>query len=80
MFVWRGAFVYTAFVIDAYAGRILGWECSTSKATAFVNSAIRQAAAVRERAGNAFAGSTIHHSDAGSQGRIRSVFSRHRYP
>ncbi len=62
-----GSFVYTAFVIDAFAGRILGWECSTSKATAFVNSAIRQAAAVREREGNPLAGSTIHHSDAGSQ-------------
>ncbi|MFE3230337.1 IS3 family transposase [Nocardia sp. NPDC059228] len=62
-----GSFVYTAFVIDAYAGRILGWECSTSKQTAFVNSAIRQAAAVREREGNPLAGGTIHHSDAGSQ-------------
>lgn len=37
-----GMFVYTAFVIDAYAGRILGWECSTSKHTSFVESAIRQ--------------------------------------
>ncbi|WP_297627821.1 IS3 family transposase [Nocardia sp.] len=62
-----GAFVYTAFVIDAYAGRILGWECSTSKATAFVNSAIRQAATVRAREGYPLAGNTIHHSDAGSQ-------------
>ncbi|MEV4130534.1 IS3 family transposase [Nocardia sp. NPDC049707] len=62
-----GSFVYTAFVIDAYAGRILGWECSTSKATAFVESAIRQAAAVRSRQGNPLAGNTIHHSDAGSQ-------------
>ncbi len=62
-----GSFAYTAFVIDAYAGRILGWECSTSKETTFVNSAIRQAAAVREREGNPLSGNTIHHSDAGSQ-------------
>ncbi|MFE3728328.1 IS3 family transposase [Nocardia sp. NPDC059154] len=62
-----GAFVYTAFVIDAYAGRILGWECSTSKEAAFVNSAIRQAAALRHREGHPLAGNTIHHSDAGSQ-------------
>jgi hypothetical protein len=34
---------YTAFVIDAFAGRIVGWECSRSKHTAFVESAIRQA-------------------------------------
>ncbi|MEV0032577.1 IS3 family transposase [Nocardia sp. NPDC050793] len=62
-----GGFVYTAFVVDAYAGRIVGWECSTSKQTAFVESAIRQAAALRARQGRAWTGSTIHHSDAGSQ-------------
>lgn len=62
-----GVFVYTAFVIDAYAGRIVGWECSTSKHTRFVESAIRQAAAFRARQGNPLLGSTIHHSDAGSQ-------------
>ncbi|MFI6218907.1 IS3 family transposase [Nocardia brasiliensis] len=62
-----GAFAYTAFVIDAYAGRILGWECSASKQTAFVESAIRYAAATRHREGHPLAGNTIHHSDAGSQ-------------
>lgn len=62
-----GVFVYTAFVIDAYAGRIVGWECSTSKHTRFVESAIRQATAFRARQGNPLAGRTIHHSDAGSQ-------------
>lgn len=46
-----GAFVNTAFVIDAYAGRILGWECSTTKHTRFVESEIRQAAALRAREG-----------------------------
>jgi hypothetical protein len=29
-------FGYTAFVIDAFAGLIPGWECSLSKETAFV--------------------------------------------
>jgi putative transposase len=62
-----GAFVYTAFVIDAYAGRIVGWECSTTKHTRFVESAIRQAAAFRARQGHPLDGDTIHHSDAGSQ-------------
>jgi putative transposase len=61
-----GAFVYSAFVIDAYAGRILGWECSTSKHAGFVESAIRQAVALRAREGHPIA-SAIHHSDAGSQ-------------
>ena len=62
-----GVFVYTAFVIDAYAGRIVGWECATSKHDRFVRSAIRQAAALRSREGKPLCGSTIHHSDAGSQ-------------
>ncbi len=62
-----GVFVYTAFVVDAYAGRVLGWECATSKHTAFVEAAIHQSVAVREREGNPLPGNTIHHSDAGSQ-------------
>jgi transposase InsO family protein len=39
-----GGFGYTAFVIDAFAGYIPGWECSLSKETTFVASALRQAA------------------------------------
>lgn len=60
-------FGYTAFVIDAFAGLIPGWECSLSKRAAFVESAIRQAAGFRARQGRPLAGGTIHHSDAGSQ-------------
>jgi putative transposase len=60
-------FVYVAFVIDAYAGTIVGWEGSASKHTRFVESAIRQAAALRSRQGHPIDGA-IHHSDAGSQG------------
>jgi putative transposase len=63
-----GRFAYTAFVIDAFAGLIPGWECSLSKQTAFVESAIRQAARYRARQGNPISGDAIHHSDAGSQG------------
>jgi putative transposase len=62
-----GQFAYTAFVIDAFANRILGWECSMSKHTRFVEAAIRQAAAVRVREGRPEVGPVIHHSDAGSQ-------------
>ena len=62
-----GRFAYTAFVIDAFAGLIPGWECSLSKKAAFVESAIRQAAAYRARQGNPITGDAIHHSDAGSQ-------------
>jgi putative transposase len=49
-----GRFGYTAFVIDASAGFILGWECSLSKKTAFVAAAIRQAGAYRARQGYPF--------------------------
>ena len=62
-----GGFGYTAFVIDAFAGLIAGWECSLSKETAFVERAIRQAAALRARQGHPIRGRAIHHSDAGSQ-------------
>jgi putative transposase len=61
-----GGFGYTALVIDAYAGLIAGWECSLSKQTAFVQRAVRQAAAFRRRQGRPLDGG-IHHSDAGSQ-------------
>lgn len=60
-------FGYTAFVIDAFAGLICGWECSLRKQTAFVERAIRQAAAYRARQGHPLDGTAIHHSDAGSQ-------------
>lgn len=60
-------FAYTAFVIDAFAGTIVGWEVSTSKETAFVERAVNQACTLRSMQGNPLHGSTIHHSDAGSQ-------------
>jgi transposase InsO family protein len=60
-------FGYTAFVVDAYAGLIAGWECSLTKDTGFVERALRHAAAFRARQGRPF-DDTIHHSDAGSQG------------
>ena len=65
----EGRFGYTAFVIDAFAGLIPGWECSMSKHTAFVQAAIRQAAARRRREGHPLRG-IVHHSDAGSQGEF----------
>jgi putative transposase len=59
-------FGYTAFVVDAYAGLIPGWECSLVKDTGFVERALRHAAAFRVRQGHPF-NEAIHHSDAGSQ-------------
>jgi putative transposase len=62
-----GGFAYVAFVIDAFAGTIRGWECSLSKSTGFVQRAVRQAADWLRRAGHPVAGDAARHSDAGSQ-------------
>ena len=59
---WRG-FVYTAFVIDVFARRIVGWRVSASLRTAFVLDALEQA--IFDRCGTAPA-ALIHHSDRGT--------------
>ena len=60
---WQG-FVYVAFVIDAYARRIVGWRVSRTARAAFVLDALEQALADRRPAQG---GGLIHHSDRGSQ-------------
>ncbi len=60
---WKG-FAYVAFVIDAYARRIVGWRVSTSPHAGFVLDALEQA--VHERRPVKGAG-LVHHSDRGSQ-------------
>ncbi|HEY0311201.1 MAG TPA: IS3 family transposase [Allosphingosinicella sp.] len=58
------AFVYVAFVIDAYARRIVGWRVSRSARADFVLDALEQALHQRRP----FAGSgLVCHSDRGSQ-------------
>lgn len=60
---WRG-FVYVAFVIDACAGRIVGWRASQTAHAGFVLDALDQA--VHDRRPVKGAG-LVHHSDRGSQ-------------
>jgi transposase InsO family protein len=60
---WRG-FVYTAFVIDVFARRIVGWRVSASLRTDFVLDALEQA--IYDRCGHPPA-ALIHHSDRGTQ-------------
>jgi len=60
---WTG-FVYVAFVIDAFARRIVGWKVSTSATAGFVLDALEQA--IHARRPNAEDG-LIHHSDRGVQ-------------
>ncbi|EGF7334754.1 TPA: IS3 family transposase [Escherichia coli] len=57
---WRG-FVYVAFIIDVFAGYIVGWRVSSSMETTFVLDALEQALWARRPSG------TVHHSDKGSQ-------------
>jgi putative transposase len=60
---WTG-FVYVAFVIDAYARRIVGWRVSRTAQASFVLDALEQALHERKPMRN---GKLIHHSDRGSQ-------------
>ncbi|WP_280430985.1 IS3 family transposase [Nocardia brasiliensis] len=62
---WSG-WVYVAFVIDAYARRILGWRTATSMTTALVLDAIEHAIWTRERDGWDVK-DVVHHTDRGSQ-------------
>ena len=60
---WQG-FVYVAFVIDAFARRIVGWRVSPTAHADFVLDALEQALHDRRPAKGS---GLIHHSDRGSQ-------------
>ena len=60
---WAG-FVYVAFVIDAFARRIVGWRVSRSMDAQFVLDALEQALHDRRPADG---DGLVHHSDRGSQ-------------
>jgi putative transposase len=60
---WAG-YVYVAFVIDAFARRIVGWRVSRSMQAGFVLDALEQALHARHPTQD---NGLIHHSDRGSQ-------------
>ena len=64
---WAG-FVYVAFVIDAYARRIVGWRVSRTAHGGFVLDALEQALHNRRPL---HCGRLVHHSDRGSQGGFK---------
>ena len=64
---WAG-FVYVAFVIDAYARRIVGWRASRTAHADFVLDALEQALHDRRPASR---GGLVHHSDRGAQGGFK---------
>ena len=59
---WSG-FVYVAFVIDAFARRVVGWRVSRTAHAGFVLDALEQALHERRPVGARL----IHHSDRGGQ-------------
>jgi putative transposase len=63
---WSG-FAYVAFVVDAYARRILGWRVASTMATSMVLDAIEQAIWTRQHEGIFNFKHVVHHTDRGSQ-------------
>jgi putative transposase len=62
---WSG-WVYVAFVVDAFARRIIGWRTGTSMSTQLVLDALEQAVWTRQRDGGSL-NSVVAHTDRGSQ-------------
>ena len=60
---WQG-FAYVAFIIDAFARRIVGWRVSRHARADFVLDALEQALHERQPLAK---GGLVHHSDKGSQ-------------
>jgi putative transposase len=63
---WAGM-VHVAFVIDAYARRIIGWRAAYTMKTSLVLDALEQAICARANDGIKDLDGLIHHTDAGSQ-------------
>jgi putative transposase len=63
---WAGM-VYVAFVIDAFARRVIGWRAATSMKTALVLDALEHAFFTRAQEGFTELSGLVAHSDAGSQ-------------
>jgi transposase InsO family protein len=60
---WKG-FVYTAFVIDVFSRKIVGWRVSTTLRSDLALDALEQAIHARELATSE---QLVHHSDRGTQ-------------
>ena len=79
---WSG-FAYVAFVVDAYARRILGWRVAATMATSMVLDAIEQAIWTRQQEGTIDLKDVVHHTDRGSLVHLDPVHGaarRSRYP
>ena len=63
---WSG-FCYTAFVMDLFSRRIVGWATSSRMDTDFVLGALEQAIWTRKHRDGGDLEGLVHHSDHGSQ-------------
>jgi putative transposase len=63
---WTGM-VYVAFVLDAYARRIIGWRVARRMTTDLVLDALEHALFTRRQEGTTDLSGLVAHSDAGSQ-------------
>lgn len=63
---WSGT-VYVAFVVDAYARRILGWRAASTMHAELVLDALEHALWTCRSEGVASLAGLVHHSDAGSR-------------
>lgn len=68
---WSGR-CYTAFVIDAYARRIVGWSVASTMTSQLVVNAVEQAVWTRGREGKDLAGLIAHH-DHGVQVQVSGL-------
>jgi putative transposase len=59
---WSGC-AYVAFVVDAYARRILGWRVAATMATSMVLDSIEQAIWTRQQEGVMDLKDVVHHTD-----------------
>jgi len=59
----RSGFVFTAFVVDAYAGVILGWDVAGSAHAVMVERALADALETRKRQNRRIPKGAVHHSD-----------------
>jgi putative transposase len=58
---------YAAFVIDAFAGAVTGWQVRERATAEMVRAAFDDAVELRARQGHPVGAGAVHHSDAGSQ-------------
>lgn len=63
---WTG-WCYTAFVVDVFSQRILGWAVAASMTDQLVGDALGMAVWIRQHQGHPIPDRLVHHSDKGSQ-------------